>query len=266
MSMRAFYSVLQYVPDAGRAEAANTGVLLYVPERRMAEIRASDSLQRVRQFFRPGRKELRRIELSMESFRKRIELARGEWESDNDLAQFAAASANAIRLTPPRLMLVEEPFDELDALYWELVGDRDRAAIDFEAGMQAFPSAVAEVFGRLEAEQKVWRPGRIRLPMMKKDFDVSAAFRNGRVNYVRSESLATRKVDERLAKLGFNGQLIYKHLVDEKESMLVVLSSDPDADRKTEERFADTLKDFHTRFVPFAESEKFADEVARTAQ
>lgn len=265
MSMRGFYSVLQYVPDAGRAEAANTGVLLFVPERRMVEVRASNSLERVRQFFRPGKMQLRRIELALESFKHRIELARGEWESEDDLAHFVAASANAIRLTPPRLVVVQEPLDELDELYWELVGDRERAEFEALSRLQALPDPVAEVFGRLEAQRRIWRPGRIRLPMTNKEFEVPIAFQNGRVNYVRPESLATGKVDERLAKLGFNGQLIYKHPVDEKPSMLVVLSSAPGADAQTEERFAKTLEDFNTRFVPYAKSQEFADEVAATA-
>jgi hypothetical protein len=31
---RALYSVVQYVPDSGRAEGANAGVVLYVPAER----------------------------------------------------------------------------------------------------------------------------------------------------------------------------------------------------------------------------------------
>src|SRR5437773_498217 len=99
MVMRAFYSVLQYMPDGGRAEAANTGVLLFVPERRIAEVRTSETLERVRQFFKPGKLAIHRIELALEAFKNRIALARGEWESESDLAQFAAARADAIRLT-----------------------------------------------------------------------------------------------------------------------------------------------------------------------
>jgi hypothetical protein len=123
MTMRALYSVVQYVPDDGRAEAANVGVLLLVPQRRMMEVRVSESLERVRRFFRPARQELTRIELALESFKHRIELACDEIKSEAELAQFAAARADAIRLTPPRLVMVTEPYSDLDALYQELVGD-----------------------------------------------------------------------------------------------------------------------------------------------
>jgi hypothetical protein len=162
-------------------------------------------------------------------------------------------------------MTVEDPMGELDALYQELVGDRSRSTAEEASRTQPLPSAVAEIFGRLEAQQKVWRPGRIRLPVTDKDFDVPIAYQNGRVNYVRPESLAKGKLDERLAKLGFNGQLIYKHPIEHKAAQLIVLSSDPDADAQAEERFAKTLEDFHTRFVPYTKARAFAEEVEASA-
>lgn len=265
MATRAFYSVLQYVPDGGRAEVANAGVLLFVPERRMVELRASESLERVRQFFRPGKTELRRIELALEAFKHRIELSRGEWESEADLAQFVAARADAVRLTPPRLVMVHDPLSDLDGLYQELVGDRERAVVEAASRVQPLPSAVAEIFGRLEAARKVWRPGRITLPTVNEEFEVPIAYRNGRVNYVRPEALTSGKLNDRLKRLGFNGQLIYKHPVGQDQAQLVVLSSDPDASRATEERFEHTLADFHVRFVPAARAEEFAHEVEQTA-
>jgi hypothetical protein len=253
------------MPDGGRAEAANTGVLLFVPERRIVEVRASPSLERVRQFFKPGRTELRRIQLALEAFKNRIELARGEWESESDLAQFAAARADAIRLTPPRLVMVQEPRGDLDVLYRELVGDKERTMTEMVMHSQSLPDSVAEVFGRLEAEHRVWRPGKIKLPTINREFEVPIAYQNGRVNYVRPESLAAGKLDERLARLGFNGQLIFKHPIDNKQGTLVVLSSDPDASRDTEERFARTLGDFNVRFVPYEQAQAFAEEVEATA-
>lgn len=262
---RGLYSVVQYVPDGGRAEAANAGVVLYVPSQRWIEVRVSPSLERVRRFFRPGRQELRRIELALEAFRHRMELARSEFESEGDLAQFAAARADAVRLTPPRVVMVREPLGDLEALYAELVGDRDRA-IAADATFPSLPPRMAEVFGTLEAQHRVWRPGRITLPTINRSFEVPIAYANGRVNYVRPESLARGgRLDDRMAKLGFNGQLIYRHPIDNHEGQLVVLSADPNADAETEQRFERTLSEFNVRFVPHAQVDAFAAEVERTA-
>lgn len=263
---RALYSVVQYVPDDSRAEAANVGVVLYVPSRRWLEVRVSPSLERVRQFFHPGRQELRRIELALEGFKHRMEIARGEFTEESDLTQFAAARADAVRLSVPRLVMVEEPPSELEALYTELVGDRERA---LAAAMHAqmLPPRVAEVFGRLEAQRKVWRPGKITLPTVGRPFEVPIAFQNGRVNYVRPESLAAGgKLDDRMARLGFNGQLIYRHPIDDKQGQLVVLSADPEADPAAEQRFGQALAEFSVTFVPNAQADAFAEEVERTAR
>ena len=264
---RAFYSVIQYVPDAARGEAANVGVVLYVPRRRWLEVRVSPSLERIRQFFRPGRQELRRIESAMESLQHRLELACEDFTDETDLAQFAAARADAAHLTAPRLAMVEDAAGDLESLYMELVGDAERAAaLVAETQAQSLPVPVAQAFGRLEAQGKIWRPGRITLPTINRPFDVPIAYQNGRVNYVRPESLAPGgRLDALMAKLGFNGQLIYQHPIDDQEGRLVVLSADVKADRETERRYGTTLTEFNVRFVPNAEAQAFADEVERTA-
>lgn len=262
---RSLYSVVQYLPDGGRAEAANVGVVLYVPSRRLLEVKVSPSLERVRQFFRPGRQEIRRIELALEAFKHRMDLARTEFADEGDLAQFAAARADSVRLTPPRVVMVDEPLSDLDALYVELVGDRDRALAAAAHGA-SLPPAVAEIFGRLEAQHKLWRPGHIIVPTVNRRFDVPIAYENGRVNYVRPESLAPGgKLESRMAQLGFNGQLIYKHPVDNKQAQLIVLSADASADSETEQRFERTLGEFDVKVVPYQQARAFAAEVEQTA-
>jgi Protein of unknown function (DUF3037) len=262
---RALYSVVQYVPDGGRAEAANAGVVLFVPSRRWLEVRVSPSLARVRQFFRPGRQELRRIEFALEALKHRMDLARDEFSDEGDLARFAAARADAVRLTPPRLAMVENPLAEIEALYVDLVGDREPTATTSQISA-TLPPRVAAVFGRLEAQHKVWRPRQITVPTVNRKFDVPIAFENGRVNYVRPESLAAGgKLDARMAHLGFNGQLIYKHPVDNREAQLIVLSTDHRAEAEDEERFLRTLQEFDVRFVPYAQADEFAADVERTA-
>ncbi|MCZ7645977.1 MAG: DUF3037 domain-containing protein [Planctomycetota bacterium] len=262
---RGFYSVVQYIPDGGRAEAANVGVVLYVPSSRSVEIRVTPNLARVRQFFRPDKQELRRIEIELESLKHRMELARGEFESEEALAQFAAARADAVRLTKPRLVMVQEAYGELAELYAELVGDLELGRVTYPAQAPSLPRKLAETFGRLEAQHKVWRPGRIKLPMVKRPFDVPIAYENGRVNYVRPESLDGGKLDDRMAKLGFHGQLIFNHPIEDKEGQLVVLSVASHADSSMEDRFDRALKEFNVRFIRFAETDDFAAEVERTA-
>jgi len=156
--------------------------------------------------------------------------------------------------------MVAEPQEDLISLYEELVGDRDLSVIGTEVHA-TLPASVAEVFGRLEAQKKAWRPGRIILPHVNRPFDVAIAFQNGRLNYVRPESLAPGvRLDDRMTKLGFNGQLVFKHPVEGHDAQLVVLLSDPEATPETERRFAETLREFCVRFSPHDSAGQFATE------
>jgi len=121
--IRSFYCIIQYVPDAGRAEAANVGVVLFMPAKREIGIRTSPTLERVRRFFEPGELQLQRIRIAIESLQSRLLLDNDEFADEREIAQFVAARADAVRLTPPRLAIIRDPVRDLDELYSELVED-----------------------------------------------------------------------------------------------------------------------------------------------
>ncbi|MFO0795914.1 MAG: DUF3037 domain-containing protein [Gemmataceae bacterium] len=262
---RAFYSVLQYVPDGSRAEAANVGVALFVPETGAVDVKPSPSLARVRQFFRPDRNDLQTIEHAVKAAALHLKAAKGEFQSEEDFARYAAAGATAVRLTAPRLVVVTDPEAELAELYAELVGDLP-AARQRAARAVPLPVRLAEIFGRLEAEKKVWRPGRVAIPETRRKLTIPLAYQNGRTNLVLPQSLADAgKAEKRLPLLGFDGRLIYQHKIEGEDAKLVVVSADPGADKKTETHFADVLNEFQVQFVPYSRAEEFAAEVEKTA-
>lgn len=263
--IRGLYSVIQYVPDGARAEGANAGVAVFLPETGRIIVRTTSTLARVRKFFAPHRTELRRIELAVKSLRHRLEAAQGEFRSESEFENFIAARADAVRLTPPRLVVLTEAETKLNELFAELVGDATAAPARGGKGV-SLPPRVVEVFGRLEAAKKVWRPGRILVPETKRKIEIPLAYRNGRVNYVLPQSLAQAdRPEDRLPKLGFHGLLIHQHPIDDEAGQLVVLSAHEQADREAEKRYAEVLDDFHVRFVPRDRAEEFAAEVEQTA-
>jgi hypothetical protein len=259
---RAFYSVVQYVPDPGRAEAANAGVVLFVPSTNRIETRFSPTLARVRRFFALKSQDVPRVELSLKSLKHRLEIAQGEFEDEPGFARFIAARADAVQLTRPRLVMIGDPLVEIRALYDELVGDPDLTTRVLKLG-HTLPPKLAEVFGRLEAAKKIWRPGRITVPTIRRRFEVTAAYRNGLTNYIRSESLTTK--GDRLSKLGFNGRLIAEHPVNGEKSRLVVVSTNATVDPKDDTHFRDVLDDFGVRYVPYSDANRFAEEVEQSA-
>lgn len=257
---RAFYSLVQYVPDASRAEAANAGVVLYVPETKQLEVRLSPTLARVERFFKLDKQDIRRVMSTAKALEHRLGLARTEFDGEADFARFVDARADALRLSIPRLMLVTDAVRESHELYEELVGDRE--TVRRVKVKPALPSRLEEVFARLTSDGKAWRPEPLVVPLAKKKFPVHAAFENGVLNYVRAEAVET---DDHLQSLGFHGQLIHLHKIDDRVGKLVVVSATPVADPRLETRFRETLQDFGTRFVSFQEVEAFAQEVERDA-
>lgn len=256
---RALYSLVQYVPDPGRAEAANAGVVLFVPETKQLEVRLSPTFKRVKRVFDLDPKQLGRVRSAAKALEHRLESARGEFAGEADFAHFVAARADALKLSTPRLMLVTDATRELHELYVELAGDQEkRTNPKVETGL---PVRLEAVFARLTSAGKAWRPEPLAVPLVKKKFPVHAAFDNGVRNYVRAEPVS----EDRLQQLGFCGQLIHRHKIDDREGTLVIVSSSPDADNGVESRFAETLADFHTRFVPFRDVDRFAEEVERDA-
>lgn len=262
---RALYCVVQYVPHAGRSEAANVGVVIFVPETNRLEVRTTNSLERVKQFFKPKKEEQRRIELAIEAFRNRLETSQGEFGSAEEFNRFVAARADSVRMTTPRIVILNEGESKLDELYHELVDD---GIADHRRGKKVpeFPEAVSVIFDRLRAAQKMWKPGQIVVPEIGHKLKVPLAYQNGRVNFILPQSLsADDKPDASLQKLGFDGLLIHRHKINDLDSKLVVVSSSDQAEPAAERRYQEVLPDFDVRFVPFREAENFARDVEREA-
>ncbi len=262
---RALYSVLQYIPDGGRAEGANAGVAIFLPEYGQVVVRTSPNLARIKKFFTPTKQDLQRIELALKACEHRLQVAQSEFSTDDDFCKFVAARADAIRLTPPRLVVLTDLGQKLDELYLDLVGDVEHQLPAKTRG-PVFPPRVAEIFGRLEAARKVWKPGKIIVPESHSKLEVPLAYQNGRVNYVLPQSLTpSEKPESRLPKLGFNGFLIHQHKIDDTEGKLVVLSTDAKTNDDIERRFEEVLDDFKVRFVRYSQAVAFAEEVEREA-
>jgi hypothetical protein len=106
-----YYSLIQYCPDPSRLEAANVGVVLFCPAKNFLEVRTAHRNDRIRRLFGRDKdwKQINAIKLSVE---RRLKTDRDQFQEAADLERFATTRANAMRLTPPRAVLVEDPAAE----------------------------------------------------------------------------------------------------------------------------------------------------------
>lgn len=118
---RAFYSVVQYVPDRFRAEAVNVGLVLLQLEPHAIRSRMTDNFDRVQRLFRSARRDLKNLEFSIASLNNRVENSPCEFRTEKELSAFAASRANDLRLTHPRLTMLENLEADFERLFSALV-------------------------------------------------------------------------------------------------------------------------------------------------
>ena len=119
--LRAFYSVIQYVPDPFRAEAVNLGLVLFCPELPEMRFRVSTNYDRAKRLFDASDYELICLKLSMQSMCARLELLAKTLKTVGELATFAASRGNDIRLTEPRFTKLKSIDTDFEELFTQLV-------------------------------------------------------------------------------------------------------------------------------------------------
>ncbi len=117
------FSVIQFCPDPGRAEAINVGVFLYCPDKGFISTRMRPDNDRVRRLF--GEEVI--LEWHLESIKNniayRLERNKEEFKTKGHVAHFIGNLANDIRMTELRSVRVKDPQETLALLYDELVAD-----------------------------------------------------------------------------------------------------------------------------------------------
>lgn len=259
-----FFSLIQYCPDASRAETANVGILIFQTEPPSTLVRIVDDVGPAMK--RLGRRDHTATLLSVvQSMRNRIELE--GFRSLEALEKFVRTRANQIRLTMPRPMRIQEIEKDIDEMFAELVAAPE--TITAEA-IPKVPNLLAQTFARMA--QRL--PARVlispELHVRGRDIAIRAdyAYKNGCWNVVQEMPRHTgEKADDKLqlAALGLSkkGELVRK--LEEGEGKLVVVSTQVPASEKTAERedmFGQMLSKLgHAEFVRGADLEKFTKRV-----
>jgi hypothetical protein len=268
-SHRAYYSIIQYCPDRGRAEAANVGVLLLCPDLGFVRARTSGSSRRVQKFFGASSFDAKRLRLIEQAIEARVRDHYDWSEGLPALERFIATRANDIQLTPARPMKTSNPESDLEALFQELVDeDRSTAAAAKEASHEE-PAA----FVKLDAGLRV--PGvkeRIRfdeyvvVPVLGKQLDVPYTYVNGDVNLVKPVEFKGKPdtVFREASELAIEGDLLRKH-PDDRPRRLIVLPAFRGQASKTADNVEALFDEYNVRVVGEDELDAFLYEVSRNA-
>lgn len=120
----AYYSIIQYIPDLERSEAANIGVVLFSPDGGGLHAKLDESNERVRRFFGADKDidvDIRRIAVIKIAFQERIAFEGRRIATVEGFRQFIASRGNNVLLTEARPIKVVNPEEELEYLFKRLV-------------------------------------------------------------------------------------------------------------------------------------------------
>ncbi len=265
---KAMYSVVQYCPDRFRAEAVNVGLVMLAPDLHVTRVRITGNHDRVKRLFGTTKSNLRNLRIAVQSLKSRIDDHPTCFESFGDLSSFAATRANDLRLTDPRLAIVKDFDADFDRLFESLVEMRTTKSLSTSSPAEVLPPSLGDVFYRLQSSHRIWRPGKIMVPVYNRTIEVPYAYRNGVVNYVVPHVFpATKRAESQAALLAVNGDLIRKHPDSGEKRQLIVVSTQetPKQAKQVEEHVVPLFKEYSVRLVRPDDADSFASEIERVA-
>jgi len=119
MANKGYYTIIQYIPDQGRLESVNIGVVLVIPDLEYVGVSSGypNSYHRAHAFFPDV--DLSWLSTAMDSLTNRIRITS---PTKLEFGSLINTRANELRMTPLRAMkVIEKPSEALKKLKAELV-------------------------------------------------------------------------------------------------------------------------------------------------
>lgn len=249
-----FYSLFQYTGNARRLEAVNVGVALMCPEANFLETRLLDEAD-IKDAVKTSPGDTARHTLLASSQAQTadawLKMAKesGEVSTREALVSFSSRLCNEVSMTAPRRFIMDNPEQELEALFQKLVVRRPQTKKQREKPIKSYIYDVVQERGLLDHIQRNYA---LRLPMVNQDKSFPLMYRNGATSLVEAVSLknpSPQKFLEQVLSLKALGDLVSQIGQDEEGKIvrmdLVFACEDPN----NAQTLAEALRD-HMRLIP----------------
>ena len=208
-SSKGYYSLIQYCPDLARLEAANIGVVLFCPELKFLQAKTSPGHDRIRRFFGSEDNDWEAIQTLKYSLEHRLEVGGGDIQTPEEFQKFVDTRGNALQLTPPRPMRVVDPVRDLNDLFDQLVGQRQRTVlVDKPTPIKRL---LDETFRREKLGGFLRTKLRVAVPSTNIELEIPYGFQNGIFNLIQPVKFAaTRRelIEEQASKHSVRGEML----------------------------------------------------------
>jgi len=177
-STKGYYSIIQYCPDPSRLEAVNIGVALFCPGLGFLKAQFGRRKTRVRQLF--GKQDWEFVGFQQSAIEARLARAEGGFDTLEDFETYVSRRANALTLTSPRPVKVENPEWELKNLLRRLVGSRSDAA----QRAARISKELGELLRTAGVASQLRRNVTVHPPSLPHPVKVPFAYQNGRLHLI----------------------------------------------------------------------------------
>ncbi len=261
-----YFSVIQYCPNRSRLEAANVGVLLFVPGAGYLKTRFATGNDRIRRFFSDEAGDLEQIKITKGMVAKRLEVEAPGLTELPALEHFLSLFANEIVFSRLRSVRVENPEAELNQLFKELVGGRR------QRDPRATPPALSRLHSRFnmpDIAPKLRRDVPVKVPVLGKEFNADYAYQNGRLNLIQLKGFAqSRDCDwlNEVCKTAAEGRLLFLHPdADRGAQQLVIVGAFRETNDDRQNRVGELFKEHDVIFYPETKVDQLAQQIIQTA-
>ncbi len=205
-----YFSLIQYVPDPSRLEAANVGVLLLAPQFHFLKAITAANNRRIIQFFGREGHDWIRINSFKKGMEERIEAENPRIHTLQDFEKFIAQRANQFRITDPRAMKVSNPKRDLHELFTELVGGNPRG----NGERQSFQGYLRQQFAQPELQTKLAHDIAIKVPTFDREVSIPYGYQNGRFNLIQPVKFESKEVSQAITtacRYAVEGESLYEN-------------------------------------------------------
>lgn len=259
-----YYSIVQYCADPARREVANIGVVLLCPELGFLKTRMAEGTHRIKEVFPKLRPDPKRLATELKFVERRLHIDREYFKTVDDLTRFAETRANAMRLTLPLPVRVEEPEAELSRLFARLVGERERRM------RNRIRHVLSETFAKKELGDLIQENVKVTLPLFERLIKAPFGFQNGRFNLIQVTKFAGHNMPGILPRAGqfaLEGELLTRDPHPKFGPMQLVVVAQFGSDQKDVfDAVRSIFAEKKTRLYKLDEADKLAEEIRRTAK
>jgi hypothetical protein len=235
---KGYYSIIQYCPDPSRLEAVNIGVALFCPELRFLKAKFGRRRTKVSQVF--GKQDWEFVALQQSAIEARLAREQDAFEKLEDFEAYVSRRANALTLTSPRSVKVDNPERELKHLLRRLVGSQGETAqraarISKELGNLLRSAGVGD---------RLQRDVTVHPPSLPKPMKVPFAYRNGKLNLIdpiQFEGQTASTIFNRTSVQAVEGEFLADYTDPKLGNLSLVIVANFTPDQKHEQETAETV-------------------------